>query len=29
MKGGASPTYLAWIKITEAGRAALEQHTQR
>ena len=23
-KGGASPTYLAWIKITDAGRGALE-----
>ena len=24
-KGGASLTYLAWIKITDAGRAALER----
>jgi hypothetical protein len=24
-KGGASPAYLVWIKITEAGRAALER----
>ena len=24
-KGGASPTYQVWIKITDAGRAALER----
>jgi hypothetical protein len=25
MKGGISPTYQMWIKITDAGRAALER----
>jgi hypothetical protein len=25
VKGGASPTYLVWIEITDAGRSALER----